>query len=124
MHDDATLWKLLDGELPAAEAEAIEAAAATDATLRQRLEQLKTMKRAVLEGAPKPPPNFAARTTARATRLEPAPVIDLGDARRFLRRALVAAAVLAAVGLTILAVEVVPEVLRPEPMQADPLLRR
>ncbi len=123
MHDDATLWKLLDGELTAAEAEALEAAASADPGLRRRLEELRARKEAVLAGAPRPPPGFAARVAARAAGLAQAPVLDLEDARRLLRRALVAAAVLAAVGLAVFAVEVLPTVFA-EPIHAEnPLLR-
>jgi anti-sigma factor RsiW len=119
---DATLWKLLDGELSAAEADAIEAAAAADPGLRRRLEELSAQKQAVLAGAPRPPPGFAARVVAKAARLAPAPVLDLEDARRLLRRALVAAVVLAAVGLTFFVLEVLPTAF--EPIHAEnPLLR-
>jgi anti-sigma factor RsiW len=122
MYDDATLWKLLDGELPAAEAEAIETAAADDPGLRRRLDELRSVKEAVLAGAPSPSPGFAAGVLARAAGLAPAPVLDLEDARRVLRRALIAAAVLAAVGLVVFAVEVLPTVF--EPIHAEnPLLR-
>jgi anti-sigma factor RsiW len=123
MHDrNATLWKLLDGELPAAEAEAIEAAAAADPGLRRRLEELRALKEGILAGAPRPSPGFAARVAARAAGLAPAPVLDLEDARRLLRRALVAAVVLAAIGLAVFALEVLPAAF--EPVHADnPLLR-
>jgi len=122
MHDDATLWKLLDGELSAAQAEAIEAAAAADPGLRRRLEELRAQKEAVLAGAPRPSPGFAAKVVARAAGLAPAPVLDLDDARRLLRRALVAALVMAAVGLAMFALEVLPTAF--EPIHADnPLLR-
>ncbi len=122
MYEDATLWKLLDGELPAAEAEALEAAAAADPGLRRRIEELRMHKEAVLAGAPRPPPGFAAKVAARAAGLAPAPVLDLEEARRLLRGALVAAAVLAAVGLAFFAIEVLPTLF--EPIYADnPLLR-
>ncbi|MHC4490846.1 MAG: hypothetical protein ACYTDU_04395 [Planctomycetota bacterium] len=112
----------MDGELSAAQAEAIEAAAAADPGLRRRLEELRARKEAVLAGAPRPPPGFAAEVVARAAGLAPAPVLDLEDARRLLRRALVAAVVLAAVGLAIFALEVLPTAF--EPIHAEnPLLR-
>jgi anti-sigma factor RsiW len=122
MHDDATLWKLLDGELSAADAAAIEAAAAADPGLRRRIEELAAQKEAVLAGAPQPPPGFSARVAAKAAGLAPAPVLDLEDARRLLRRALVAAVVLAAVGLAFFAIEVLPTVF--EPIYAENPLRR
>jgi len=122
MHDEATLWKLLDRELPPAEAAAIEQEAKDDPALRARIEELRAIKAGTLDGAPQPPPGFADRIAERSRDLQPAPVLDLEDARRFLRRALVAAAVLAAVGLTYLAIEVVPDLVR-EPVYADnPLL--
>ncbi|MHC4816746.1 MAG: hypothetical protein ACYTF8_01625 [Planctomycetota bacterium] len=122
MYDDTTLWKLLDGELHAEQAEAIEAAAAADPGLRRRLEELRAQKEAVLAGAPRPSPGFAAKVVARAAGLAPAPVLDLEDARRLLRRALIAALVLAAVGLAIFSVEVLPTAFKP--IHADnPLLR-
>jgi anti-sigma factor RsiW len=122
MYDDATLWKLLDGELHAGQAEAIEAAAAADPGLRRRLEEFRAQKEAVLAGAPRPSPGFAAKVVARAAGLAPAPVLDLEDARRLLRRALIAALVLAAVGLAVFSVEVLPTAF--EPIHADnPLLR-
>jgi anti-sigma factor RsiW len=119
---DATLWKLLDGELSGAQADAIEAAADADPGLRRRLDELRAIKDGVLAGAPRPPPGFADKVAARAAGLAPAPVLDLEDARRLLRRALVAAVVLAAVGLAFFTIEVLPAVL--EPIHAEnPLLR-
>jgi len=118
--NDATLWKLVDGELPPDEAEAIRAAAAEDPALRRRIEVLEAAKAGILGDAPRPPPDFAARLAVRAATLAPAPVLDLEDARRFLRRALVAAALLAALGLTALAVEVVPDLFRAPPVSAEP----
>ena len=59
---------------------------------------------------------------ARAAGLAPAPVLDLEDARRLLRRALVAAVVLAAIGSAVFALEVLPAAF--EPVHAEnPLLR-
>jgi len=49
-----------------------------------------------------------------------APILDLREAHRMLRRALVAAAILAAVGLGLLAARVVPDLLESAPIQASP----
>ena len=119
MYDDAILWKLVDRELPPTEAEAIRAAAAKDPALKRRIDDIEAAKAGVLAGAPRPPRDFAARVAARASTLDPTPVLDLEDARRFLRRALVAAALLAALGLGAIAFDVVPDLLR-EPLQAQP----
>jgi len=118
MHTDEQLWKLVDGELPAAEAEAVEQAARTDAALQSRIDRMRTIKREVTAGAPAPPPDFADRVVALAAR----PVFDLAEARRVLRRALVAAAILAALGIAYFAVEVGPDLVGPSNLQANPLL--
>lgn len=123
MYPDKTLWKLLDGDLPPAEASAISAAAEKDPALKRRIEDLRLLKAGVLAGAPEPPAGFAERVVALAATLKPAPIVDLLEVRRFLRRALVAAAVLAALGLVYMAVEVVPDLFRPD-MYADRLLGR
>lgn len=122
MHDDTILWKLLDGELPPSEAAAIEADGARDSALRRRLDDLRTIKESILAGAPRPPAGFAARVAARAAARPPTPVIDLEEARRFLRRALVAAAVLAALGITYVALRVVPAIFEPPDILAGPEL--
>lgn len=118
-YDDRTLWKHLDGELSAAEAAAIEAAVARDPALGDRLARLREIGAAVRAGVPKPSPDFAAATVARAL-AAPAPILELEEARRFLRRMLVAAAVLAALGLAYLATDVLPRLLD-TPLLADPL---
>jgi len=122
--DEARLWRHVDGELPPAEVAEIEAAAGADPALARRIEEMRLIKRAVLRGAPEPSAGFADRVVARALQPEPrgAALVDLQEARRFLRRALVAAAILAALGLTYLAVEVVPSLLQPPQLHADPLL--
>jgi hypothetical protein len=121
MYDDRTLWRHLDGELPAAEAEALDAAAARDPGLGRRLADLRDVAAATRGGVPKPPPDFAARVVARAVAGPVAPVLPLDEARRLLRRIVAAAAVLAALGLLYLAVEVVPRLVE-APLQADSLL--
>jgi anti-sigma factor RsiW len=118
---DEQLWKLLDGELPDAEAQALKKAAAKDPALRARIEEFSTMKEAVLAGAPEPPPGFPDRVAELAAERSRASVIDLEDARRFLRRALIAAALLAAVGLAFVAADVLPSWVEPA-KAADPLL--
>jgi anti-sigma factor RsiW len=120
MYDFRTLWRRLDGELPEAEAEALDAAAARDPALGRRIEELRGIAAAVRGGVPKPPPDFAARVTARAVAGPLAPVLVLDEARRFLRRVVVAAAVLAAVGLYYLVAEVLPKVVE-APLLAGPL---
>jgi len=124
MYDDTILWKLVDGELPPAEAEAITAAAEKDPALRRRLAQMRAMRRGVLDGAPTPPPGFADRVVAAALRRGPAPVLDLADARRFVRRMAIAAAIVGALGLAYLAVEVVPSLFPDQHISANPLLPR
>lgn len=120
MVDDRTLWRRLDGELPEAEAQALDAAAARDPGLARRMAELSEISVAARRGVPRPPPDFAARVVARAMAGPVAPVLDLDDARRFLRRVVVAAAVLAALGLAYLAAEVLPKVIE-APLLADPL---
>lgn len=126
MYTDQTLWKYVDGELRPEEADPLAKAAAADASLAARIEEFRAIKRAVLLGAPQPTPGFAARVAALAGRAPAGiPSLSLAEARRILRPALVAAAVLAAVGLTAMAVRFLPDLLRPTPIQAqDPLLGR
>jgi len=121
MYDDRTIWRHLDGELPEAEARALDAAAARDPALGRRMAELSEVAAAVRGGVPKPPPDFAARVVARALLGPVAPVLQLDEARRFLRRVVIAAAVLAAFGLAYLAVEVLPKVLE-TPVWAESLL--
>lgn len=92
------LWKFLDGELDAGEAAAIETAAGADAGLARRLEEMRTIKREVLAGAPTPPPGFAERVSGMASRLPRAPVFSFDAARR-LRPVLAAAALLVALAI-------------------------
>jgi anti-sigma factor RsiW len=121
MYDDRTIWRHLDGALPEAEARAFEDALAKDPALGRRIAELREVSAAVREGVPKPPPDFAARVVARAMAGPIAPVLQLDEARRFLRRVVVAAAVLAAAGVAYLAIEIVPIVIE-KPLLAEPLL--
>lgn len=121
MYDDRTLWKRIDGELPEAETRALDSAAARDEALGRRIEELRDLAAAVRGGVPRPPPDFAARTVALALKGPVAPVLDLHEARRFLRRIAIAAAVLAAVGLAYLAWDVLPKVLDAPLYAQDPL---
>jgi anti-sigma factor RsiW len=118
MYDDRTIWRHLDGELPEAEARAFEAAAAKDPALARRIAELREVSAAVRGGVPKPPPDFAAKVVARAMAGPIAPVLPLDEARRFLRRVVVAAAILAAAGVAYLAAEILPKVLE-TPLWAD-----
>ena len=124
MHSEQELWRYLDGEMGAAEAEAIEAAAQSDEALRGRIDELRTIKTEVLAGAPEPTPDFAARVAAMAANAgrSLAPVLDLDEARRYLKRVLVAAAILGAVGMAYLFLGWLPEFLEPSQIQANPLL--
>jgi anti-sigma factor RsiW len=119
MHDDRTLWRRLDGEMPEDEARALDAEAARDRGLASRLAELREISAAARGGVPRPPPDFAARVAARALAGPIAPVLALDEARRFLRRVVVAAAVLAALGAAYLAAEVLPEVI-PTRILANP----
>lgn len=125
MWPDETLWRYLDGELPAAEASALENAALKDPLLRARLDESRALKAAVGDGAPRPPPGFSRRVAAAAAS---APLLawDAEEARRFLRRALAAAVILAALGLLALAGRYGPELFGATPVYAtdDPILRR
>jgi anti-sigma factor RsiW len=120
---DETLWKYVDGELPDEEARRIEAEARESEELQRRIGHLSDLKREVLAGAPEPPADFPDRVAELAAGGLRVPVLHLEEARRMLRRALVAAAILAAVGLAFLAFKVVPDWLEPSGLQAqDPLL--
>jgi anti-sigma factor RsiW len=124
--NDSRLWRYLDGELPPAEAEALERAAAADATLGSRLDELRLLGEAVRDGVPTAPAGFPARVAAMAQLRGAGPrEAEILDLRRFARRVLVAAALLAAVGLGYLAFEVVPD-LMPDRLSAspDPTLER
>jgi len=120
MYDDRTIWRHLDGEMPEAEARAFEEARGKDTALARRMAELSEVSAAVRGGVPKPPPDFAARVVARAMAGPVAPVFPLDEARRFLRRVIVAAAILAAVGATYLAIKVVPSLVNTS-LWADPL---
>jgi len=123
MRTDRQIWQLLDGDLTDAEAARLRAEAADDATLAARIAALEEIKRGILAGTPPVPPGFARRIEALALLGGPAPSIDLAEARRFLRRSLVAAAILGALGLAYLAASVGPRLFTPPPLHAqDPLL--
>ena len=115
MFSDTQLWKYVDGEANGD----VERAAREDASLQARIDQMRAIKAEIVGGAPAPSAGFADRVVALAGQ---PPVFDLAEARRILKRALVAAAVLAAIGLAYLAVEVGPELLAPSRLQANPLL--
>ncbi len=122
MLSEEMLWKYVEGELTPAEAGVVEEGEKTDEEVRRRLADIRAIREEMLAGAPQPPDDFPDRVAVLAARLPKAPVIDLDEARRFLKKALVAAAILAAVGLAYLAFEVAPDWFRPDPMQASPLL--
>ena len=115
---DQRLWAYLDGEAGADERAAIEAAAADDAALATRLAEMRILKDEVLAGAPKPPADFADQVVAVAEQ-NAAPILYLREAHRMLRRALIAAAILAAVGLGLLAASMVPDLFESAPIQAS-----
>ena len=91
---DAHLWRFVDGELAPADAAAVEQAASTDSAIAT----------ARLRGAP-----------------APAEILEM---RQFVRRILIAAAIVAAVGLTYMAVDVVPDLVDRLVAEPDPLLER
>jgi anti-sigma factor RsiW len=122
MLSEEMLWKYVEGELAPVQAGEIEELERTDETVRRRLDDIRAVRQEMLAGAPTPPDDFPDRVALLAARLPKAPVIHLDEVRRFLRKALVAAAILAAVGLAYLAFEVAPDWLEPAPMQASPLL--
>ena len=119
---DAQLWRFLDGELSEAEATRIERDAAAEPALAARLDELRAIGSGVLAGAPRPPSGFAAKVAASAQVRGAAPPAELLEMRRFARRVLVAAAVLAAVGLAYLALDFVPDVFDRLVAGSDPLL--
>jgi hypothetical protein len=110
--------------LPAADAESIEHAANQDATLAARLDELRLIGEAVRDGAPTAPPGFANRVAATAQLRGASPrSAEILDLRRFVRRALVAAALLAALGLGYIVVEVVPDIVANRiSAKTDPLM--
>ena len=119
---DAQLWRFLDGELPEAEAARIEQAATADATLAERLDALREIATGVLAGAPRPPSGFASKVVASAQLRGARPPAELLEMRRFARRVLAAAAILAALGLAYLAVDFVPDMFDRLVAGSDPLL--
>jgi len=123
-YTDSQLWRYLDGVLPAADAESIEHAANRDATLAARLDELRLIGEAVRDGAPTAPPGFANRVAATAQLRGASPrSAEILDLRRFVRRALIAAALLAALGLGYIVVEVVPDIVANRlSARTDPLM--
>ncbi len=121
MYSDEQIWRYVDGLMEAGDAQRLKQQAQADEELQARIEQCRLIRSEVLAGAPEPPPDFAAELARRAAA---APVLDLAEARRVLKRALVAAALLAAVGLALLAMEALPGILRAEETIAEPLFRR
>ena len=121
---DIEFWRYIDGELSPADEEAMETAAAADTALRQRIEDARQVGAAVLEGAPRPSPGFAAKAVARVRMPGVQPPAQVLEMRRFVRRVLVAAALLAAVGVAYMAIEVVPDLVDGLKADSDPLLER
>jgi len=103
MYDDTTLWKLVDGELPADDARALERAAADDPALARRLDELRALKRGVLGGAPEPSPGFAEHTVTRV-RAEGGRLVRLETRLRRMTRLAVAASVAAVVSVGLLTI--------------------
>jgi len=124
IRSQADIWRYVDGELPPADADAIEAQAAHDPVLQKRIDEARLMRAAVLEGAPRPSNGFAAKVAARAQLRAAQPTQQVLEMRRFLRRVLVAAAILAAVGIAYMAIEVVPDLVDGLTAGSDPLLER
>ncbi|MHC4937402.1 MAG: anti-sigma factor [Planctomycetota bacterium] len=123
-YTDSHLWRYLDGLLPPPDAEAIEREARDDERLAARIDELRLIGETVREGAPAPPPGFAKRVAATAQLRGATPrSAEVLDLRRFVRRVLVAAAVLAALGIGYLAVEVVPDIVANQvSAKTDPLM--
>ena len=119
---DARLWRFVDGELPPADMTAVERDAATDETLAGRIDGMREMRRAVLAGAPAPSAGFAAKVAANAQLRGAQQPAELMEMRRFARRVLAAAAILAVVGLAYMAVDVVPDLVDRLVAASDPLL--
>ena len=124
-YSDTHLWRYLDGALPAPDTEAIERESETDAELAGRIDELRLIGDAIREGVPTPPPGFGTRVAATAQlRGTTGPrAAEFADLQQFVRRALVAAAVLAALGLGYLAFEVMPDIMASHLQAApDPLM--
>jgi len=123
-YSDPELWLYLDGEMAPADIDALERDVALNAALSDRLDELRLIADTVLDGAPTPPAGFGARIAAAALLQGSTPrSAEFLDLQRFVRRALIAAALLAAVGLSYLVVEVLPDLLTTEIYAgSDPLL--
>ena len=121
---DAQLWRFVDGELAPAEAAAIERAASARGAVADRIVEMRAINTAVLEDAPRPPVGFAARVAATARlRGGPAPA-EMLEMRLFVRRVLIAATVVAAVGIAYMAIDVVPDLVERLVAEPDPLMER
>ena len=123
-YSDPKLWLYLDGEMAEADAEALEHDVALSAALSDRLDELRLIADAVLDGAPTPPAGFGARVAAASQLQGSTPrSAEILDLQRLVRRMLIAAALLAAVGLSYLAFEVLPDLVSSEiHAGSDPLL--
>jgi len=119
---DTRLWRYVDDETSPEERTAIERAAAVDGQLAKRIAEMRTLREAVLDGAPQPPAGFAAKVAANSQLRGARPPVELLEMRRFVRRVLAAAAILAAVGLAYMAVDVVPDLVDRLVAGSDPLL--
>jgi len=119
---DAHLWRFLDGELPPVNEAKIEQAAMADPALAARIDGLRTLSEGVLADAPHPPVGFAAKVAANVQLRGARPPAELIEMRRFARRVLAAAAILAAVGLAYMAIDVVPDLVDRLVAGSDPLL--
>ena len=121
---ESEVWRYVDGEMSPAESEATEARAAKDPALQALIDEARLIRSAVLEGAPRPSAGFAAKVAARAQLRGVQPSAQVLELRRFLQRTLVAAAVLAALGVAYMAIEVVPDLVDGLTAGSDPLLER
>jgi len=119
---DAQLWRYVDGELSPDAKITMERAAAADASLAERIAAMRAMSEAVLDGTPRPPAGFAAKVAANSQLRGARPPAELMEMRLFARRVLAAAAILAAVGLAYMAMDVVPDLVDRLVAGTDPLL--
>ena len=124
LYSDSQLWRYLDGAMAPDDAEQLEREAQAAPVLAERLDDLRLIGQAIRDGVPAAPTGFATRVAATAQLRGASPrSAEVVDLRRFVRRALIAAAVLAAFGLGYIAVEVVPEIMASHLRAAsDPLL--
>ena len=125
---DAQLWRFVDGELARADAAAIERAAAADgdiaARIAARIADMRAMSAGVFAGAPKPPAGFPAKVAAAARLRGTPPPAELLEMQQFVRRVLIAATIVGAVGLAYMAFDVVPDLVDRLVAEPDPFLER